>query len=208
MRAETTMNEMNRSSAVVTMHMNDSQNTPDQRTFICLGVPRGGTSAVAGTMQRLGVFMGSGLTNNYEDADFLGRGVKQMAESARQRDGAHDVWGWKCPDAVNYLDELLPHVRNPHLIVVFRDIVATMKAHMRWHNRNQQRSVHEVLIQQQRNWFLVERWKLPTALISYEKAITKPNVFVHHLADFMTLPRPADDTIGAFAEFLRPGSYK
>ena len=110
--------------------------------------------------------------------------------------------------AANYLENLLPVLRNPHLIVVYRDLVATSKAHVRWHNRSQVFATQEILMQQQKNWFLVERWRVPTALVSYEKTILAPNVFIHNLADFMSVPRPEGDAQESLAEFLSPGSYK
>ena len=41
----------------------------DRRTYVCSGVTRGGTSAVAGAMRKLGVFMGDNLLNNHEDPE-------------------------------------------------------------------------------------------------------------------------------------------
>lgn len=178
------------------------------KTFICFGVARGGTSAVAGVLQRLGVYMGDNLPNNYEDPQFINKPREHMLEVIAQRDAQHEVWGWKFPNAANYLDALLPSVQNPHLILVFRDLVATVKAHMRWHNRDQLFAMHDVLIQQQRNWFLTERWKLPTALVSYEKAILAPNLFIHEMADFVGLPKPDEEVQSQMVEFLEPGSYK
>ena len=202
------MPDKNRKSAVVPIHVTTHAKDQDRRTFICIGVPRGGTSAVGGTMQHLGIFMGDNLTNNYEDGEFIGKGISHMKSVISKRNSEKKLWGWKCPDAVNYLDELLPFVENPHLIVVFRDVVATLKGHIRWHNRDQMRAAHEVLIQIQRNWFLVERWKIPTALVSYEKLIISPNIFIHDMADFMSVPLPAPDIQGEICAFLKPGSYK
>jgi len=197
-----------RREAVVPMYFEGNEGHPAQRTFVCFGVPRGGTSAIAGTMQRLGVWIGDDLTDNYEDADFVRRTVPHMVDAVRQRNEQRDVWGFKCPDAVNYLDRIIPEIRNPYLVVVYRDVVATMKGHMRWHERNHLHSFHEVIIQQHRNWFLIERWKVPTALVSYEKAVTYPRVFAHALSHFMGVGPVTNELGDEIAEFMRPGSYK
>lgn len=197
----------NRISAIELIH-STSDPVPERRTYVCLGVPRGGTSAVAGAMQRLGLFIGADLPNNYEDPDFVSKPPAVMKQTIAARQEAHDVWGWKFPAAANYLENLMPVLENPHLVVVFRDLVSTMKAHQRWHNRGQLLSVHEILLQQQRNWFLIERWKVPTAMVSYEKAILQPALFASQMADFLGMPQPEAETLEALVDFLKPGSYK
>ncbi|MDJ0630828.1 MAG: sulfotransferase [Rhodobacter sp.] len=181
---------------------------PPRRSFVCIGIARGGTSSVAGTMQRLGVFMGNDMENNYEDPAFKGANIAEMKTIIAARQAAHDIWGWKNPHAANHLEHLLPVLENPHLIVVFRDLVATMRAHKRWHQRTTHHAVHEILLQQQRNWFLVERWGLPTALVSYEKLLLDPAGFVTDMASFMGLPVPRTREMRGYIEFLAPGSYK
>jgi len=196
-----------RKNAIVRMYPG-SGDRPDRRTFVCFGVSRGGTSAVAGVMQRLGVYIGQDLPNNYEDPDFVGKPAPKMKETIAARNDAHLIWGWKFPSAANYLENLIPSLVNPHFIIVHRDMVATMKAHMRWHKRTHQFAVHEILLQQQRNWYLAERWQVPTALVSYEKAILEPRIFVKEMAGFLGLPVPDAEGMDAMADFLRPGSYK
>lgn len=181
---------------------------PQARTYVCFGVSRGGTSAVAGTMQRLGLFIGDNLPNNYEDPDFVGKPPPAMIETIAERQKTYAVWGWKFPSAANYLENLMPALENPHLILVSRDIVATMKAHRRWHNRGQVLAVHEILLQQQRNWFLIERWRVPTIMVSYEKAVLQPALFATQMAEFLGMPAPDDAAQAEITSFMQPGSYK
>lgn len=159
-------------------------------------------------MQRLGIFMGDNLKNNYEDSEFIRKQPEYMKAVIAKRNQEHALWGWKFPSAANYLEHLLPSVENPHLVVVFRDLVATMKGHVRWHNHSQGFAMQEILIHQQRNLSLVERWRIPTALVSYEKAILAPTLFTHNLADFLRVQRPDEDDQLEINEFLSPGSYK
>ena len=203
------MSILNPKSAFVFLNENAAARSNPQRTYICIGVARGGTSAVAGAMQRLGVFIGDGLANNYEDPAFLNHiSDDQMRQTIAARNAAHPVWGWKNPNAADPLERLLPDIRNPHLIVVTRDLVATMRAQTRWHKRGHLYSAHEIMLQQQRNWFLAERWKLPTALISYEKMILDPKRFVSEFAYFLGMPKTKPKKMQDIAEFLAPGSYK
>jgi hypothetical protein len=203
------MSPSERLSAIVPVFHPEDGNPHPRRTYVCFGVARGGTSAVAGVMQRLGVFMGDDLPNNYEDPRFgPGRSPRDMRATIAGRNDAHDIWGWKFPAASNYLEGLANDLRNPHLVLVFRDMAATMKAHMRWHNREITLAAHEILMQQQKNWFLVERWRVPTLLISYEKAILEPRLFVQELAGYLDRPVPEGDDLDRMVAFLTPGSYK
>jgi len=190
------------------MHPAPEAKDNPRKTFICIGVARGGTSAVAGTMQRLGIHMGDDLPPNYEDPEFNAANLPAMKDVIVRRNAEHKVWGWKNPHAANHLEHLLPGIENPHLVVVCRDLAATLKAHVRWHNRTTQFAVHEILLQQQRNWFLTERWQVPTALVSYEKLVLDPELFVQDMADFLSVPQPKTRQRRAIAAFLTPGSYK
>jgi len=203
------MSSTERESAIVPVFAHDGGILHPRRTYVCFGVARGGTSAVAGTMQRLGIFMGDELPNNYEDPRFgPGQAPARMRAAIAERNEAHDIWGWKFPAASNYLEGLSNDLRNPYLVVVFRDMAATMKAHMRWHNREITLAAHEILMQQQKNWFLVERWRVPTLLISYEKAILEPALFVREMAGYLGRPVPEGDQLDRLVAFLSPGSYK
>jgi hypothetical protein len=203
------MSESERQSAIVPIFQNENGQLQTRRTYICFGVARGGTSAVAGTMQRLGVFMGQDLPNNYEDPCF-GPGIPpaKMRETIDLRNQQHDVWGWKFPAAASYLEHLFENVRNPYLVAVFRDVAATMKGHVRWHSRDVIHAAQEVLLQQQKNWFLIERWRVPTLLVSYEKAVLSPHLFAQQLASHIGTPEPEDKALTDLASFLSPGSYK
>ena len=112
-------------------------NDLNQKTFIIFGIPRGGTTMIARVAEQLGVGMGSGLPSNYEDDEFnydkmsdaLKEDPKLMARALlraiNRRNGRHDVWGWKYPRAHLYLPLIIKQVRNPHLICVLRDPVAS-----------------------------------------------------------------------------------
>lgn len=198
----------NKRSAIVALNTTPQTQGLHQKTFVCLGVVRGGTSAVAGLLQRLGVFMGHELGNNYEDKRFLHATIPDMKAAIQERNAEHDIWGWKNPQVANHLDHLMPHLRNPHLIVVYRDLVATMRAHARWHDRSHVRAAQDILLMHHRNWFLVERAECPILMVSYEKLALAPALFVQQMASFLGVPRPKGRALGELVEFLAPGSYK
>jgi len=178
----------------------------DQKTFVCLGVPRGGTSAIAGVMRKLGIFMGENVPNNHEDPEFISKPNPHRLSMIEKRNSAHSIWGWKDPNAVNYLHQIAPKLRNPHFVIVSRDVIATTKGHMRWHGREVKFAVGDVALQQQRNVFFALSGDAPVLFVSYEKAILNPTALVAEMAEFLGFPYPADDK--PFIDFLAPGSYK
>lgn len=58
------MSSTERSSAIVPVFSREDGRLHPRRTYVCFGVARGGTSAVAGAMRRLGIFMDDDLPNN------------------------------------------------------------------------------------------------------------------------------------------------
>lgn len=90
---------------------------------------------VAGTCKLLGVHMGEsadmkGWDNHLEDLSLvegLGGSLMAIEKQVALRNKSHDLWGVKHPDLikrVERLENLLLAVRNPHIIVIFRDPIA------------------------------------------------------------------------------------
>jgi len=192
----------------------------DHRTYVCFGVTRGGTSAVAGAMRRLGVFMGDNLLNNHEDPEMKIDGHLDVVGGAynlhrlkmiEKRNETHKVWGWKDPDAITYLYELTPYLINPHYVIVGRDPVATAKAHMRWYLRDPRFAIGDIVLQHQRNVMFSLSCDAPVLFVSYEKALLYPQSFIEELAAFLGVPPPQDEQslVAFLAHVPGPdGSYK
>lgn len=198
----------------------------DARTFVVFGVPRGGTTMVARIVEQLGVPMGQDLPTNYEDPafnfDFMPDEFKadrskmraSLIDAIHQRNQSHAVWGWKYPRANIYLNQILEHVRRPHLICVLRDPLASslrplgrknfrskpgkmtspiklMEQHLAWQNRNLE---------------IIRKANCPSLVCSYEKAIVSPADFVQEIAGFIGL-NPSSDRISFAVDQIKPGSY-
>lgn len=178
----------------------------DKETLIVFGNPRGGTSMVAGCLAGLGMHMGNDLPQNYEDPEFVAKPVHSMLSTIKRKNTHHDNWGWKFPEAARYLDELLNEVRNPRFIVVFRDLIAVSNRQNQSNNVDFERALTANSLLMQQNLLLLMRWRVPTLLVSYEKAISKNESFLSELCDFSGLDMPDDlsDLLG----FMTPGEYK
>ena len=158
-----------------------------QKTIVVLGAPRGGTSMVAATLRALGVMMGEELGSQHEDREFR-RDVPlpEMIRTIHERNAAYDLWGWKLPNSIYYLEELLPHLRNPHFIVVFRNPFSiSMSSAARDRREYTLRLLHVAVNHTKKVLNLMEQVHVPTALVGFETAIKKPQDFVRALADFI-----------------------
>lgn len=94
----------------------------------------------AGLLRLAGINMGDNIDeDNNEDQDFLAhRGDWGAFEDAKysselidgirreivQKNRLHSVWGWKDPISIQYLEQVIELVRNPHIILVTRDSAA------------------------------------------------------------------------------------
>jgi len=178
----------------------------DQETVIVFGNPRGGTSMVAGCLTGLGMHMGNNLPQNYEDPEFVAKPKQQMLSTIERKNKHHDVWGWKFPEAGRYLDELLSEVRNPRFVVVFRDLIAISNRQNQANNVDFERALAANSLLMQQNMLLVMRARVPTMLVSYEKAIGDNEGFLSELCDFSGLELPED--LSELINFMTPGEYK
>jgi hypothetical protein len=199
--------EHGREAATIALYCDGERPKTEQRSFVCFGAVRGGTSMVAGVMQAAGVHMGFDLGDTHEDPVFAKRGVNVMvAEVERRKTLGLSHWGWKFPNAPAYLDQLRPHLPDPHLVVVTRDTVATAMGHLRWHGREQLAALSDVMVSTQRNLLMALTWQVPALLVSYEKAVANPLNFITEFCEFAQLPVPAN--LAEIVLFMEPGSYK
>lgn len=177
------------------------------RTYVVLGVMRGGTTMVGGIMRALGVFMGDNIDeNNQESMDFHGRTPDQLAEVIARNNSNHQVWGWKHPNAADYLEGVWPHLVNPHAICVYRDAVANGQALNRWHPFSKMDAIQAALRRQQRNLNLVSKLAGPKIFVSYEKAERNKRLFLTEFSGLLGI-RPRHDEFD-FVAFMQSGSYK
>ena len=185
------------------------------RTIAVFGAARGGTTAVAGLVRKLGVNMGRNLPVNLEDPDFnlhalkkrgvsaQGDVIRTIGEAIKSRDRADEVWGWKFPDAASYLREVHSLIRNPVYVVVFRDLAAVSARAIR-RGEDAVEAMTRYSRAYKRNLDVIRDNSCPTACLSYESIMSNPVKSANFLADFLGYTRPDE---GSVVSFLTPG-YK
>lgn len=170
---------------------------------------------VAGTIAGLGVFMGSDLPANVEDPMFnpdVDKGLSiedfkaRLPQVIEDRNKAHKIWGWKYPRANRYVEEILPKLRNPHLVVVYRDPVPATIRLKPEDDRTTFRELRRRLRMELDNLQIAQRANCPTLMVSYERASKSPETFIYQLADFLQLTPP--ENLDPLLAFMEPGSYK
>lgn len=177
--------------------MNAKRRRPGPKTVIVVGHARSGTSLVARALHVAGVpmWLHGPLTANYEDKEFVK--VLQDAidkpplDEARmdgliaERDRAYETWGFKAPTAMEELPYLLHHTRNPQVILVFRDMLATcLREHLSV-DSDPWEAFESILSYQANMLTMLRNTDVPCFLVSYEKAILNPEFFCRKLGEFL-----------------------
>lgn len=195
------------------IELNCAVGIPAQRTYIVLGLERGGTSAVAGAARALGLELGpADMEGNNEDSRFQTHSISVLRDKIAKRNDEHDVWGWKYPSAVHTLPVLMRDLRAPRLIVVYRDAVATALSRQKWDGRFLRRRIdlatHEANALTNTNTTFALASGLNSLLVSHERARDNPHGLIADLAAFLDLGQPSEEFVEHLAGYLAPGSYK
>lgn len=200
-----------KNTGIVTLNDNKS-NSSGSATYIVIGVPRSGTSMVAKSLTKFGVFMGSSLDEAvYEDleiANALEQKKSFLPELIKKRDEAHSVWGFKRPTAYKQLKPLLNHFRNPRIITTFRDPVAIAKRN----SISVFSDFTNALLQANRETEelikFVSALKTPVMLVSYEKAMSDKGNFIREISNFCHFSGSQKETEAAIGAMVNgPEGY-
>lgn len=161
-----------------------------EATYAIVGLPRSGTSMLSSLMQTLGVFMGNAVDKAvYEDvevAKFIDENdYEGLKTFIAKRNATHPTWGFKRPSAYKNLPQLTPLMRNPRVLVIFRDVLAiAMRNHV-----SMQMDVISLLPRYVSEYQDLVRTigdlNCPLLLVSYEKFIQFPEESIAKTAEFV-----------------------
>ena len=181
------------------------------RTFIVSGLGRSGTSMVAAILAGLGVLSRDrSYEATLEDREFLHllttRDQPGLAEAISARNRESPVWAFKVPSIHGYLEPKELHLfRNPHLLIVMRDLVSTASRHAVSEHVDPALSFLETAQGQYDFVCFLAAVACPTLLVSYEKGIRHPDRLVLALARFCAIPIDQHQ-VDRLAESIRPES--
>jgi hypothetical protein len=192
---------------VATLGNPDSAATNVRRTYVVMGVSRGGTSAVAGVLSHFGIFMGkTGEAPLFEDLPMnralAGPSDKLDALISNYND-AHDIWGFKGNAISQDFDDVLRRLRNPVVLVVFRDLLAIANRARLSADRDLATIMQRQAKEYQRIADFIARGAHYFVLVSFEKLCAYPAQVTERIASSLAL-EVTDQQLVAARNFIEP----
>lgn len=180
--------------------------------IIVLGCFRSGTSAVAGVLHHLGVFMGEKFdppnSNNvngyYEDVELkslhakfddgeLDSNPKLMEEYVnliRKRESEHKVWGLKDPLLCTNLQRFVSVLKTDHKLIVCRrsvsEIALSMSKALKEENLFRYKPLAEFYVRQMNEQ--ISYYKGSILEMDHNETLANPHFHVQKISDFVGLP--------------------
>jgi hypothetical protein len=154
-----------------------------EKTVLVTGLARSGTSMLAAMLQEAGVWMGDHVYEPInEDAEITqmlrARDFTRLDALIRRQNAKTPIWGFKMPDLHQFLQhDELDRFRNPHLIAIFRDPIAVAARNALSEQADGVEAMHSIAQ-------FVRASRLPFLLLSYEKALLFPQVFIDTVLTF------------------------
>jgi hypothetical protein len=160
---------------------------------------------VALTLRGLGVPMGDGLAKNHEDLDFYASlhshdlSHRSLLPLVNVRNQKFSTWGFKSPLLLenNALTRIIPMLRNPMMIFVFRNPLATAESRAR---RDGDDPVQALLRWDRLFGYMrdaISQTNCPVLAINYDASVARPGEFVRELAQILGLQVDTPDQLAA-----------
>jgi len=165
---------------------------PLSRTLVVSGVARSGTSMVARVLFEAGVFMGEHhddvVFEDHELNDCFGRAdLAALDGLVRKRNRQFPVWGFKRPHLHVLGAEPIARLRHPLVVLTVRDPVAIAERNVISEHRDPVACLSEAAADVAEAMRFAAALTCPVLLVSYEKAIQNPRVFIDRLVEFCGL---------------------
>ncbi|HBI15681.1 MAG TPA: hypothetical protein DDY20_09240 [Desulfobulbaceae bacterium] len=166
-----------------------------QKTIIVCGNFRGGTTAVAQLLDRLGIPLGEKMdpNNNCEDLEFQQVLLRETLDRAeldrlvRERNARHAIWGFKFPGAHLHMPAMLESFRNPQVIFVFRDPYAVADSEQRRTGQSLSRMMERTVEYNLHMTRLLQSLSCPTHPVSFEQLLVRPAAVIDRLLTFLSI---------------------
>ncbi|MDI3244590.1 hypothetical protein [Pseudoalteromonas agarivorans] len=160
----------------------------EKRQIVVIGTARGGTSLVAGSLHHLGIFTGEKSNPPVFEDVLLSEAFEQddipLAKSiAEKYTEEHDIWAWKRPAALNYLDKIEEAIPNPFFIFIFKDIFAIANRNSISMQADISKGLSNALTDYAKIVEFASKTKRPVMLVSAEKALQNKESFVGALIE-------------------------
>jgi hypothetical protein len=171
---------------------------------------------IAAIVHALGVYLGRHeelYEFTFEDQKMNRPDIAIRYTTIDERNAEHNIWGWKDPTAITGVANLLYTLRNPHVIIVFRDLLASIQGEMRVDSENNATPrPFSVLAQTTLEWLranvdFIIRAKCPVLLLSYERSIRNPSDCLNAIISFLRITPSQQQIAEALSRINTSGGY-
>ncbi len=159
-----------------------------KKTIVVVGIGRSCTSLTAAVIDGLGVNMDGSYDGHFERSHFNNGDWDE--NTIKDLNNTYDYWGVQLVAEIDHVERITRELRNPHVIIVFRDAVANAQRLLEaeWRGRPILEIV-EYVIKEQNEKLLNIAWlqHLPVFLLSCERLRYEPELIIDHLCDFIQI---------------------
>ena len=163
------------------------------KTIVVSGIARGGTSMLSLVLRGLGVPMGRDLDRNHEDIEFYSAlnsdppDIHRIVHLAKERSEEFEIWGFKSPLLIekNVVSSIIPTLRNPLLIIVFRNVIGNILSFAHRDGIEYQAGLQKNSEFLRTVESLMMSANYPILGVSYEDAASNPIEFTSRLAQVL-----------------------
>lgn len=180
-----------------------------EKTLLITGLARSGTSMLAALLEAAGIWLGDHVYEPInEDAEITqilrARDFARLDALIERQNAAAPIWGFKVPDLHRFLQhDELQRFRNPHLIVIYRDPVAVAVRNALSEQVDGSQAMIDTTSAMHSLAQFVRASRLPFLLLSYEKALLFPQVFIDNVLSFCGVALNADQR-AALLQHVQP----
>lgn len=183
-----------------------------EKTIIVVGVARGGTSMVSGSLHHLGIFCGArAVSPVFEDTHLSSaiesNDITKTKEIIEEYNKTHSLWAYKRPNIINYLPKLHQLFRNPVYLFIFKDIASiaernsiSMKTKLTTNLVHAQRDYQKIVN------FIQDTQDLEGLILSYEKVMQHKDDFLTTLIKLLDKNKIPEDHLREAKKFIEPNS--
>jgi hypothetical protein len=166
----------------------------------------------------LGISMGDKsdlkIGGTFENQVFMSSDRSAWQSEIHAMNRLHKYWGFKNPRAIEFVDEITPKLRNPHLFIVTRDPVAVAA---RWHSMGYQYDGTPLTTRRDytraatsyysRIYNLINNVEIPSLVVSYERIKSAPSETIVSTCKWLGYKPTAEQALKSISRIRRDGGY-
>jgi len=162
----------------------------NSKAIIIVGINRGGTSAVASSLNPLGIHLGdTSAAPIFEDKKlsnaFRSKDWKKLKQIADEYVLEHGLYAWKLPDTRHQLKKIEKLLGGVRFVFVFRDICAISFRKQKALDIDALRSMSDSVRSYDKIIKFASKRPNDHLLLSYEKILTAPESYATSLLEFI-----------------------